>query len=413
MKYLKKIGSNAKKAFSQLRTVNHNKIILVLESYNNAILDNKNKIIKENQKDIKNVKRKHLVDRLILNDERIDGIRHSINQIAKFKNPVGQVLEKWQRPNNLKIKKVSTPIGVIGVIYESRPNVTADVAALCLKSGNCCILRGGSEAYNSNKLLANLFRNSLVKNKIDKNCVQFIEKKDRKIVNSLLSSMSNYIDVIVPRGGKGLVEKVKKFSNIHVIGHLEGLCHIYLDKSSNIKTAKKIIINAKMRRTSICGALETLLIDEKALNSHGKIIVESLIASGCEVYVDKNINRLFKNKLKKAKEVDWKTEYLDSKLSIKTVKDVNDAVNHILKYGTMHTDSIITNDPKKAKIFLENVNSAIVMHNVSTQFADGGEFGFGGEIGISTSKLPPRGPVGINQLTSYKYIVSGNGVIRR
>ena len=413
MKYLKKIGSNAKKAFSQLRTVNHNKIILVIESYNNAIFDNKNKIIKENQKDIKNVKRKHLVDRLILNDERIDGIRHSINQIAKFKNPVGQVLEKWQRPNNLKIKKVSTPIGVIGVIYESRPNVTADVAALCLKSGNCCILRGGSEAYNSNKLLANLFRNSLVKNKIDKNCVQFIEKKDRKIVNSLLSSMSNYIDVIVPRGGKGLVEKVKKFSNIHVIGHLEGLCHIYLDKSSNIKTAKKIIINAKMRRTSICGALETLLIDEKALNSHGKIIVESLIASGCEVYVDKNINRLFKNKLKKAKEVDWKTEYLDSKLSIKTVKDVNDAVNHILKYGTMHTDSIITNDPKKAKIFLENVNSAIVMHNVSTQFADGGEFGFGGEIGISTSKLPPRGPVGINQLTSYKYIVSGNGVIRR
>ncbi len=224
--------------------------------------------------------------------------------------------------------------------------------------------------------------------------------------------MSNYIDVIVPRGGRGLVQKVQKFSNIHVIGHLEGLCHIYLDKSANLNMAKKIIINAKMRRTSICGALETLLIDEKVLNSHGKIIIESLISSGCEVRVDSKINKLFKNKLKLAKEIDWKTEYLDAKISIKTVRNVRDAVNHILKYGTMHTDSIITNNSKNSKIFLEGVNSSIAMHNVSTQFADGGEFGFGGEIGISTNKLPPRGPVGINQLTSYKYIVSGKGIIR-
>ena len=224
--------------------------------------------------------------------------------------------------------------------------------------------------------------------------------------------MNKYIDVIVPRGGKGLVAKVQKLSNIHVIGHLEGLCHIYVDKSANLNTAIKIIINAKMRRTSICGALETLLIDEKALNSHGKSIISSLIDSGCEVRVDQKINKLFKNKLKIAKEIDWKTEYLDSKISIKTVKNVKDAVNHILKYGTMHTDSIITNNSKIAKIFLEGVNSSIAMHNVSTQFADGGEFGFGGEIGISTNKLPPRGPVGINQLTSYKYIVSGKGIIR-
>ena len=412
MKYLKKIGLNARKAFEELKTIEHGKIKLVLKDYNTAILKNKKKIIKENLKDIKNVKRKHLVDRLILNDKRIEGIRHSINEITKFNNPVGRVLEKWKRPNKLKIKKVSTPIGVIGVIYESRPNVTADVAALCLKSGNCSILRGGSEAYNSNKFLANLFRDSLSKNRINKNCVQFIEKKERKIVDSLLSKMSNYIDVIVPRGGKGLVEKVQKFSNIHVIGHLEGLCHIYVDKTANITMAKKIIINAKMRRTSICGALETLLIDEKALNSHGKIIIKSLISSGCEVRVDSKINKLFKNKLKNAKEIDWKTEYLDSKISIKTVKNVKDAVNHILKYGTMHTDSIITNNSKNAKIFLEGVNSSIAMHNVSTQFADGGEFGFGGEIGISTNKLPPRGPVGINQLTSYKYIVSGKGIIR-
>ncbi len=412
MKYLKKIGLNAKKAYEELKTIKHNKIKLVLDNYNTSILKNKKRIIKENLKDVKNVKRKNLIDRLILNDKRIEGIRNSINEIAKFKNPVGRVLEKWERPNKLKIKKISTPIGVIGVIYESRPNVTADVAALCLKSGNCSILRGGSEAYNSNKLLANLFRDSLGKNRIDKNCVQFIEKKDRKIVDFLLSKMNNYIDVIVPRGGKGLVKKVQIFSNVHVIGHLEGLCHIYLDKNSNLSMAKKIVINAKMRRTSICGALETLLINEKALKSHGKIIINSLISSGCEVRVDKKINKLFNNKLKNAKEIDWKTEYLDSIISIKTVKNVQAAVNHILKYGTMHTDSIITNNPKTAKIFLEGVNSSIAMHNVSTQFADGGEFGFGGEIGISTNKLPPRGPVGINQLTSYKYIVSGKGITR-
>ena len=298
------------------------------------------------------------------------------------------------------------------MIYESRPNVTADVAALCLKSGNCSILRGGSEAFNSNKILANLFRGALKNNDINKNCVQFIENKNRKIVDGMLSKMTDYIDVIVPRGGKGLVAKVQKFSNVHVIGHLEGICHIYLDKSANIKMAKKLIINAKMRRTSICGAVETLLIEEKAIKSHAREIIQSLISSGCEVRVDNSINKLFKDKLKKAKEKDWETEYLDSIISIKSVKNVKEAVNHILKYGTMHTDSIITNNKKNAQIFLNGVNSSIAMHNVSTQFADGGEFGFGGEIGISTNKLPPRGPVGINQLTSYKYLVTGKGIIR-
>ena len=412
MKYLDKIGLNARKAFENLKTIKHNKIKLVLNNYNKAILKNKKKIIKENLKDVRNVKRKHLVDRLILNEKRIEGIRHSINEIAKFKDPIGKVLKEWRRPNKLRIRKISTPIGVIGVIYESRPNVTADVAALCLKSGNCSILRGGSEAFNSNKLLANLFRDSLFKNNIDKNCVQFIEKKDRKIVDSLLSKMNKYIDVIVPRGGKGLVQKVQKLSNVHVIGHLEGLCHIYVDKNSNLNMAKKIIINSKMRRTGICGAVETLLINEKTLNTHAKEIIKSLMNSGCEVLVDSKINKIFNNKLKSAKEIDWTTEYLDAKISIKTVKNGKEAVDHILKYGTMHTDSIITNDLKNAKIFLNGVNSSIAMHNVSTQFADGGEFGFGGEIGISTNKLPPRGPVGINQLTSYKYLVSGKGIIR-
>ena len=412
MSYLENIGKNAKKAFEDLKSIKHSKIKKVLENYNKSLLINKKKIIKENLKDVKNVKRKHLVDRLILNEKRIEGIRYSISQIAKFKDPIGRVIAQWQRPNKLKIKKISTPIGVIGVIYESRPNVTADVAALCLKSGNCSILRGGSEAFNSNKLLANLFREVLKKNNINKNCVQFIEQKNRKIVDNLLSKMSSYIDVIVPRGGRGLVSKVQKFSNVHVIGHLEGLCHIYLDKTANINMAKKLIVNAKMRRTSICGAVETLLIDKKAINSHAKEIIQSLINEGCEVRVDSNINKLFKGKLKKATEKDWRTEYLDSIISVKTVKNVKDGVDHILKYGTMHTDSIITNNRKNAQIFLNGVNSSIAMHNVSTQFADGGEFGFGGEIGISTNKLPPRGPVGINQLTSYKYFVSGKGIIR-
>ncbi len=412
MKYLIKIGKNAKKAFEDLKKVKHDRIKKILNDYNKVLLSNKKQIILENKKDVKNCKRERLVDRLILNEKRIEGIRQSLNEIAKFKNPIGRVLDSWQRPNKLKINKVSTPIGVIGVIYESRPNVTADVAALSLKSGNCSILRGGSEAINSNRLLANLFRGVLSKNNLNKNCIQFIDKTDRKIVDNLLSKMSNYIDVIVPRGGKGLVAKVQKFSNVHVIGHLEGICHIFVEKSAKLQMAKKIIINAKMRRTSICGAVETLLIEEKALKSHGVEIIKSLINAGCEVRVDKKINKLFKNSLRLATSKDWDTEYLDAIISVKSVKNTKESISHILKHGTMHTDSIITNNKKNARNFLNGVNSSIAMHNVSTQFADGGEFGFGGEIGISTNKLPPRGPVGINQLTSYKYLVSGKGVVR-
>ena len=412
MKKIKQIGINSRKALIELSKMNSKKINKVLSDYNHLLLKNKKIILKENQKDLKSVKRKHFTDRLMLNEKRIDGIRESINQIIKFKSPLNKVLEEWKRPNGLKIKKVSTSIGVIGVIYESRPNVTADVSALSFKSGNCAILRGGSEAFNSNKILAKLFRRALIKNKINANCVQFVESKNRNVVNYLLSSMSKYIDVIVPRGGKGLVKKVQELSKIHVIGHLEGLCHIYVDKNSNINMAKKIISNAKMRRTSICGAVETLLIDSKALKSHAAPIINELISVGCEIVVDKKINSIFKNRFKLAREIDWRTEYLAPKISIKSVNGVEDAKNHIIKYGTMHTDSIITNNSKVAQKFLNGVNSSIAMHNVSTQFADGGEFGFGGEIGISTSKLPPRGPVGVNQLTSYKYIVSGNGIIR-
>jgi glutamate-5-semialdehyde dehydrogenase len=375
-------------------------------------LKNKKQILQENIKDVKNVKREHLIDRLILNDKKIESIRNSVNQILKFKNPLQNVLEEWKRPNGLKIKRVTTSIGVLGVIYESRPNVTADVSALCLKSGNCGILRGGSEAYNSNNILANLFRESLKKNNIDQNCIQFIQDKNRNIVNYILSNMSKYIDVVIPRGGKELVKKVQQLSRIPVIGHLEGLCHIYVDREADTAMATKIVANAKMRNTSICGAVETLLIDSKSIKKHFVPIVNKLTSLGCEVLVDKKINIIFKNKYKLAKEIEWKTEYLDKKISIKSVNGVREAINHILKYGTMHTDSIITNNSKTAEIFLNGVNSSIAMHNVSTQFADGGEFGFGGEVGISTNKLPPRGPVGINQLTTYKYIVTGKGIVR-
>ena len=412
MKKLKQIGINAKKALAILNNLNEKKINKVLLNYNQLLLKNKKQILQENIKDVKNVKREYLVDRLILNDGRIDGIRNSINEIFKFQSPLNKVLETWNRPSGLRIKRVTTPMGVIGVVYESRPNVTADVSALCLKSGNCGILRGGSEAYNSNKILANLFRESLKKNNIDKNCVQFIEDKNRNVVNYLLSNMSEYIDVIVPRGGKELVKTVHQLSRVQVIGHLEGLCHIYVDNDANTAMAIKLVANAKMRRTSICGAVETLLIDSKSIKKHGIPIINKLTSLGCEVVVDKKINQVFKNKYKLAKEIDWKTEYLDAKISVKSVNGVHDAKNHILKYGTMHTDSIITSNSKTAEIFLNGVNSAIAMHNVSTQFADGGEFGFGGEIGISTNKLPPRGPVGINQLTSYKYIVTGRGIAR-
>ena len=412
MKKLKKIGINAKKAFYQLNNLDPKKINKVLNTYNQLLFQNKKQILRENSKDIRFSKRKHLADRLLLDEKRIDGIRDSINEIIKFKSPINKILEDWKRPNGLRIKKVATPIGVIGIIYESRPNVTADVSALSLKSGNCAILRGGSEAFNSNKILANLFRDSLKKNRVNIDTVQFIEDKNRNIVNYLLSNMSQYIDVIVPRGGKELVKKVQQLSRIHVIGHLEGLCHIYVDKDANTTMATKIVANAKMRRTSICGAVETLLIDLRSLKKHAKPIINKLESLGCEILVDKKINQLFNNKFKIAKEIDWSTEYLNAKISIKTVNGVYEAKQHILKYGTMHTDSIITNNLKTAQIFLKGVNSSIAMHNVSTQFADGSEFGFGGEIGISTNKLPPRGPVGINQLTSYKYIVSGKGTIR-
>ncbi len=413
-KTLEKIGLNAKIAFqNKISNKRKNK---VLNYYIQLILKNQNKILVENAKDIKIAKfkklKENLIKRLALNNDKIRSIIKSIKTISKFKDPVDVDIDTWKRPNGLKLKKVSIPIGIIGVIYESRPNVTSDVSSLCFKSGNCVILRGGSEAYFSNKILADLFRKSLEKNKINKNFVQFVENKNRKLVDYMLSKMSDYIDVIIPRGGKSLVKKVQDLSSVPVIGHLEGMCHTYIDKDANLKMAKKILINAKLRNTSICGATETLLIHKNKSKNVNEILNE-LTERGCYIYADRKISKLFNGNSKLANNKTWSKEHLSAKISVKLVNNINDAVNHINKYGTMHTDAIITNNKISAKFFIKNVKSSIAIHNSSTQYADGGEFGFGGEVGISTNKLPPRGPVGLNQLVSYKYEIYGSGQTRK
>ena len=414
-KYLESIGKNSCRAVTS--KVNNKEKNKVLKKFFNLIEKNKSKIIKQNKKDIYFAKRKglrkNLIDRLELNDKKINGIIKSIKNIIKLKDPTNITLSKWKRPNGLTIKKVTIPIGVIGVIYESRPNVTSDISSLCFKSGNCVILRGGSEAYFSNKIISNLFRKALKDNKVNQNYVQFIRSKNRKLVNLMLSNMKKYIDVIIPRGGKNLVKKVQNISSVPIIGHLEGVCHTYIDKDANLSFAKKIVHNAKLRNTSICGATETILFHEKTLKNYVNPVLKKLQENNCIIYSDKKIKKIYKGKTLNATEKNWSTEYLSAKVSVKSVKNVFEAVKHINKYGTMHTDAIISNNKKTTKYFLKNVNSSIAIHNSSTQFADGGEFGFGGEVGISTNKLPPRGPVGLNQLVTYKYEVLGSGQIRK
>ena len=388
----------------------------VLNDYAKLIKNEKKFIINQNSKDInyaiKRGLKENLIKRLHLNENKLDGIINSILKIAKLRDPIDSTLEKWKRPNGLNIKRVSIPIGVIGVIYESRPNVTSDVASLCFKSGNVVILKGGSEAINSNKALAKLFRKALKKNKVNENFIQFIDSKQRKLVDIMLSKMKKYIDVIIPRGGKNLVKKVLELSKVPIIGHLEGLCHTYIDKDAELKMAKEVVYNAKLRNTSICGATETILIHKNIVKKFSNPILQPLENSGCKIIGDKILKSYYKGQIYPAKEKDWSTEYLASIVSVKVVKNSEEAIKHINKYGTMHTDSIITKNKKTAKYFLKNVKSSIAMHNTSTQFADGGEFGFGGEVGISTNTLPPRGPVGLNQLISYKYEITSNGKIR-
>jgi len=413
-KNLINIGIKAKKASKiKINSKNKNK---VLKKFLNLINKNKKKILNENKKDIKfaikNNLPENLIDRLTLNQKKLEEMQASIQKIIKLGDPINKVIDKWKRPNGLIIKRVSTSIGVIGIIYESRPNVTSDVSSLCFKSGNVIILRGGSEAYNSNMIIAKLFRDALKINNIDENYVQIIKNKNRKSVDYLLSKMEKFIDVIIPRGGKNLVKKVQQLSSVPIIGHLEGICHTYVDKDADLNMAVKIIHNAKLRNTSICGATETILMHKKIIKKFCNPVLEKLTKNNCEIIADRTIRKNFNGKSKKANEKDWSKEYLAPKVSVKAVDNIFEAINHVNKYGTMHTDSIITKNKKNADLFLKNIKSSIAMHNTSTQFADGGEFGFGGEVGISTNTLPPRGPVGLNQLISYKYEVLGKGQTR-
>tara|TARA_B100000579_G_scaffold435411_1_gene458589 strand:+ start:1207 stop:2451 length:1245 start_codon:yes stop_codon:yes gene_type:complete len=414
---MEQIGAKAKKASINLNNISHNKKKNVLKLFSKYLNTYSKSILKANRMDILKARSKKIkgsfIERLRLDNKKIQQIRNSVNEIIKFKNPLEKTLSSWRRPNGIIIKRVSIPIGVIGVVYESRPNVTSDVSALCFKTGNTVILRGGSEALNTNKVLSKLFRKALKKKKCDENCIQLIEKISRKNVDYLLSNMKNYIDLIIPRGGKNLVKKVMKKTSIAIIGHYEGLCHVYVDQEADLKMAIKVVKNSKMRNVSICGAAETLLIDKKCLKTHCKPILDILLNSGCSVVGDKIIKKFFPLKIKKATLKDWKTEYLTAKISVKCVNGVEEAIKHINQFGSFHTDTIVTRNKKTAKKFVSNINSSIAIHNASTQFADGGEFGFGAEVGISTGRLHPRGPVGVDQLTTYKYILKGSGQIRK
>ena len=415
--YMKKIGEKAKLASLNLSNLNVNKKNSVLKQFSQYLKANEKSILSANKKDIANAKFKKIkdsmIDRLKLNSKKISQIRNSIEKIVKFKDPVGKTLSSWKRPNGLIIKRMSIPIGVIGIIYESRPNVTSDVSALCFKSGNAVILRGGSEAFHSNKILSKIFKRALKKKKCDENCVQFVEHRGRNHVDYLLSSMKNHVDLIIPRGGKSLVKKVLKKSVVSIIGHYEGLCHVFVDREADLNMAVEVVKNSKMRNVSICGATETLLIDKKCLKTHCKPILDQLSKLGCKIIGDETIKKFISGKMKIATKKDWETEYLSPTISVKSVNGVVEAIDHINRYGSSHTDSIVTKNKKTAKKFLSNINSSIAIHNASTQFADGGEFGFGAEVGISTNKLHPRGPIGLDQLTTYKYILEGKGQIRK
>ena len=351
-----------------------------------------------------------LLDRLKLDEGRIDAIAAGLEQIAALPDPVGEVLASWDRPNGLEISRVRVPLGVIGIIYESRPNVTADAGGLCLKSGNAAVLRGGSESFHSSGAILDCLQAGLKSAGLPAGSIQLVPTTDRAAVGEMLT-MTDYIDIIVPRGGKSLIERVQRESKIPVIAHLEGLCHTYIDSESDPDMARDIVVNAKMRRPGICGATETLLVDSAVAARTLPGIIEALVESGCELRGD-DATRSLDNRVGMATEEDWRTEYLEPILSIRQVDGLDGAIEHINTYSSHHTDSIITEDTAKAERFLNTIDSAIVMHNASTQFADGGEFGMGAEIGISTGRLHARGPVGVEQLTTFKYVIRGAGQVR-
>jgi glutamate-5-semialdehyde dehydrogenase len=351
------------------------------------------------------------LDRLALDPARVEVIAAGIDAVRGLKDPVGTVMESWTRPNGMRIERVRVPLGVIGIIYESRPNVTADAAVLCLKSGNAAILRGGSDSMRSSRAILTALTEGLCAANLPEAAVQLVPTRERTAVGLMLSGLDGNIDVIVPRGGKSLVARVQAEARVPVFAHLEGVCHVYVDKAASLDMAKKIVLNAKMRRTGVCGAAETLLVDRASAGSQLKPLIEMLIAAGCEIRGDKATLTVDK-RVKPATEEDWSTEYLDAIIAVKVVDNVEAAIDHIEQYGSHHTDAIITEDRATAEKFLREVDSAIVLHNASTQFADGGEFGFGAEIGIATGRLHARGPVGVDQLTTFKYRIHGSGQTR-
>jgi glutamate-5-semialdehyde dehydrogenase len=352
-----------------------------------------------------------LLDRLHLDEKRIEAMARGLESIAEARDPIGVRLAEWSRPNGMLIQRVCVPLGVIGIIYESRPNVTADAGALCLKSGNAVILRGGSESARSSAAIHACLQEGLSAAELPPACVQLVPTTDRAAVGHMLSDMADNIDVIVPRGGRNLIARVQKEARVPVIGHLEGVCHVYVDRGANLEMAKRIAVNAKMRRTGVCGAAETLLIDRACSATHLAPLVAALIEAGCEVRGDE-LTAGADARVKPATEKDWYSEYLDAIIAVRVVDDISAAIAHIAQYGSQHTECIVTDDAAAAELFLSRVDSAIVLHNASTQFADGAEFGMGAELGISTDKFHARGPVGVEQLTSYKYVVRGKGQIR-
>ena len=413
-KILKKIGKNSIISQKEIASAAHEKRNAVLKLSSEIISKNTNKIIEANKEDLllanKAGLKESYIDRLLLDSKRISAIAESLISISTLPDPLTGKITKWERPNGLIISKQPTPLGVLGIIYESRPNVTVDAAALCIKSGNSVILRCGSDSYNSCYILSELIRDALQQCNFSKDIIQLIPSKDREAVDFMLK-MSNVIDVIIPRGGKSLVEKVQKNARVPVFSHLEGICHIYVDQFAELEKSCSVVINGKMRRTGICGATETLLVNEHIAKKFLPKICSELNEKGCKIVGDE-VTKSIVSYIDLAIEEDWSTEYLAPKISIKVVGDVYDAIEHIQKFGTKHTDAIMTENEEIAKVFTNAVDSAIVLVNASTQFADGGEFGLGAEIGISTGKLHARGPVGAAQLTSFKYVVHGNGQIR-
>ena len=412
---MNEIGARAAAAARQLGTATTEQKNSVLAEAATQLRTNAETILAANAKDLELAKEKGLnnarLDRIALDSQRLEGIAKALEDVVDLPDPVGDTMARWDRPNGLDIARVRVPLGVIGVIYESRPNVTADAAALCLKSGNAVILRGSSEIQNAAQAITDCFATALIKIGLPEACVQLVPTPDRAAVGMMLAGLEGTVDVIVPRGGKSLVERVQNDARVPVFSHLDGICHTYIHQAANLDMAKEVSLNAKMRRPGICGATETLLIDRACAETHLAPLVTNLLEAGCAVRGDE-ATQAADTRVTAATDEDWDTEYLDSIISIKLIDGVDAAVDHIAQHGSGHTEAIITEDSAAAEQFLNMVDSAIVMHNSSTQFADGGEFGMGAEIGIATGRFHARGPVGLEQLTTFKYQVRGSGQIR-